>query len=219
MYQVSAGAPSRRCSGRATAARPIQRAGGHNSSSSVPRLRRRLQRRPPITFDDAYAVRDALPKTARWAIQDVRWVSPQTRYTYTLANGEYRVTGVSQCQTTSSCSGTADEVKTVIAYNADGSVYWTATGNGSETLVATTTMAYDSIGNLATVDGPLSGNADTVRTRYNTARQVVGTISPVSSSSSLWMQHLPQPSHKASHWPRSSCSIGSSQNLLISPSA
>ena len=41
---------------------------------------RRLQRRPPITFDDAYAVRDALPASARWAIQDVRWVSPQTKY-------------------------------------------------------------------------------------------------------------------------------------------
>jgi putative ABC transport system permease protein len=41
---------------------------------------RRLQRRPPITFEDAYAVRDALPPTARWAIQDIRWVSPQTRY-------------------------------------------------------------------------------------------------------------------------------------------
>lgn len=39
-----------------------------------------LQRRPPITFDDAYAVRDALPATAHWAIQDLRWVSPQTRY-------------------------------------------------------------------------------------------------------------------------------------------
>jgi putative ABC transport system permease protein len=41
---------------------------------------RRMQRRPPITFDDAYAVRDALPRSARWAIQDLRWVSPQTRY-------------------------------------------------------------------------------------------------------------------------------------------
>jgi putative ABC transport system permease protein len=41
---------------------------------------RKLQRRPPITFEDAYAVRDALPAGARWAIQDIRWVSPQTRY-------------------------------------------------------------------------------------------------------------------------------------------
>jgi putative ABC transport system permease protein len=41
---------------------------------------RALMRRPPITFDDAYAVRDALPPTARWAIQDVRWASPLTAY-------------------------------------------------------------------------------------------------------------------------------------------
>jgi putative ABC transport system permease protein len=41
---------------------------------------RKLQRRPPITFEDAYAVRDALPPSAHWAIQDIRWVSPQTRY-------------------------------------------------------------------------------------------------------------------------------------------
>lgn len=41
---------------------------------------RQLQRRPPITFDDAYAVRDALPPSAKWAIQDVSWKSPVTRY-------------------------------------------------------------------------------------------------------------------------------------------
>jgi hypothetical protein len=42
----------------------------------------------------------------------VNGVSPQTRYSYTLTNGEYRVTGISQCQTAGSCVGTADEVKT-----------------------------------------------------------------------------------------------------------
>ena len=34
---------------------------------------RAMQRRPPITVEDAYAVRDALPPGARWAIQDLRW--------------------------------------------------------------------------------------------------------------------------------------------------
>jgi putative ABC transport system permease protein len=38
------------------------------------------QRRPPITVDDAFAVRDALPSGTRWAIQDVRWFNPQTKY-------------------------------------------------------------------------------------------------------------------------------------------
>src|SRR5688572_14660978 len=35
---------------------------------------------------------------------------------------------------------------------------------------------------------------------------------PVSSSSSLCRQQRPQPSHKASHWPRSSALSGCSQN-------
>jgi len=41
---------------------------------------RAWQRRPPVTVEDANAVRDALPAGARWAIQDVRWISPQTKY-------------------------------------------------------------------------------------------------------------------------------------------
>jgi YD repeat-containing protein len=88
------------------------------------------------------------------------------------------VTEVSQCRTTSSCAGTADEVKTALAYDANGNVYWTATGNGTGTLVAATTMTFDSIGNPVTVDGSLPGNADTGRTRYNSARQVIGAVSP-----------------------------------------
>ncbi|HEU4642035.1 MAG TPA: ABC transporter permease [Gemmatimonadaceae bacterium] len=44
---------------------------------------RSWQHRPPITVADAYAVRDALPAGARWAIDDVRWLSPTSRY----ANG------------------------------------------------------------------------------------------------------------------------------------
>ena len=41
---------------------------------------RAWQRRPPITVDDANAVRDVLPDGTRWAIQDVRWFTPQTKY-------------------------------------------------------------------------------------------------------------------------------------------
>ena len=41
---------------------------------------RRMQRRPAITVEDAYAVRDALPPTGRWAIQDARWFNPTTKY-------------------------------------------------------------------------------------------------------------------------------------------
>jgi RHS repeat-associated protein len=105
-------------------------------------------------------------------------VRPQTRYSYTLTNGEYRLTGTSQCQTGSSCAGTADEVVTSIAYDANGNVTSSSAGNGAGTLTATSAMTYDYLGNLLTVDGPLSGSGDTTRYRYNAARQVVGAVSP-----------------------------------------
>ncbi len=105
-------------------------------------------------------------------------VRPQTRYSYTLTDGEYQLTGISQCRTASACAGTADEVKSAFAYDPNGNLYWTASGDGTGALVATTTMAFDPVGNAATVDGPLPGTADTARIRYNAARQVVGTVSP-----------------------------------------
>jgi RHS repeat-associated protein len=103
---------------------------------------------------------------------------PQTRYIYTLTNGEYRLTGTSTCQTGSSCTGTADEVMSAIAYDASGNVTTTSTGNGADTLTSASAMTYDGLGNLLTVDGPLSGTADTVRIRYDSGRRVVGTVSP-----------------------------------------
>ncbi|MFL6845525.1 MAG: RHS repeat-associated core domain-containing protein [Allosphingosinicella sp.] len=103
---------------------------------------------------------------------------PQVRYSYTLTNGEYRLTGTSQCQTTSSCAGGADEVVTSLAYDVNGNLTSSSAGNGSGTLTATATMTYDYLGNLLTVDGPLSGTADIGRIRYDAARQVVGTVSP-----------------------------------------
>ncbi|HEY0314339.1 MAG TPA: RHS repeat-associated core domain-containing protein [Allosphingosinicella sp.] len=105
-------------------------------------------------------------------------VRPQTRYSYTLTGGAYHVTAVSACQTTSSCAGGSDEAKTTAAYDSNGNVTSTTSGDGTGTLAATTAMTYDGYGNLLTVDGPLSGSADTVRYRYNAARQAVGVIGP-----------------------------------------
>jgi len=105
---------------------------------------------------------------------------PQTRYSYSLVNGEYQLTGVSACQTGTapSCVGTSDEVKTTIAYDSNGNVTSVSSGDGAGTLTATRTMTYDSAGNLLTVDGPLSGSADTTRYLYDSGARLVGTISP-----------------------------------------
>jgi RHS repeat-associated protein len=106
-------------------------------------------------------------------------VAPQTRYTYSVGtDGVSQAVAVSECQTGSSCAGTSDEVKTTIAYDANGNVTSKAVAAGDNSLSAASAMTYDPLGNLLTVDGPLSGTADTTRYRYNGARQLVGIVSP-----------------------------------------
>lgn len=104
----------------------------------------------------------------------------QTRYSYTLSGGIYRATGISACSAGSSpsCVGTTGESRTVISYDSWGNVTSVQRRDGTGALSATTTMTYDGWGNLLTVDGPLSGSADTTRYRYNAARQLIGVIGP-----------------------------------------
>ncbi|TMJ18608.1 MAG: RHS repeat-associated core domain-containing protein [Alphaproteobacteria bacterium] len=105
---------------------------------------------------------------------------PEIRYSYTLTNGEYLLTGISSCATGAapSCLGTSDESLTVIGYDANGNATSVTRRDGTGTLTATSTMTYDGLGNLLTVDGPISGTADTTRYRYNSARQVIGVVGP-----------------------------------------
>ncbi|HYI63665.1 MAG TPA: hypothetical protein VEW71_02145, partial [Allosphingosinicella sp.] len=113
-------------------------------------------------------------------------VSPQNRVTYsqvTAVTGQpvYLPTNVSACQTTSSCDGQADEAETNISYSTSNLLTTSVargSGDGTTTPTATTAATYDSIGNLLTADGPLSGTADTIRYRYNASRQMVGAIGP-----------------------------------------
>ncbi|MFA6125649.1 MAG: hypothetical protein WC704_17720, partial [Sphingomonas sp.] len=105
---------------------------------------------------------------------------PQTRYSYTTISGVPMVTGISTCRTgaAASCVGTGDEVKTNASYNSNLLPISINNGSGDGSLTATTTAAYDSVGNLLTVDGPLAGAADTTSFRYDADRARVGIISP-----------------------------------------
>lgn len=102
---------------------------------------------------------------------------PKATYSYTATSGVQLLTGTSTCQTTASCIGTADEVKTTIGYNSNllPTTVTKAAGDGS--LTATTTVGYDDVGNVQTVDGPLPGTADTTTYRYDADREQVGVIS------------------------------------------
>ncbi|MCX8477456.1 MAG: hypothetical protein MT490_16830, partial [Sphingomonas sp.] len=126
-------------------------------------------------------------------------IRPETRYGYSTLQAYFNTAGsmaasglpvtlltsTSTCQTTASCTGTANEIVTGITYGPQTA----GTGNnlapvsvikgaGDFSLLATTSYTYDDTGNVLTVDGPLAGTADTVRYRYDNVRQQIGATSP-----------------------------------------
>ncbi len=142
--------------------------------------------KPVTTTDERGNVTDYVYNSTHGGVEKVTLPAPvgggtrpETRYSYSLTNGEYKLTGASQCQTSAgpSCSSSADEVKAEIAYDAHGNVTSVTRKAGDNSLVSTTTATYDAVGNVATVDGPLSGSADTTTYRYDARRQLVGAIS------------------------------------------
>jgi RHS repeat-associated protein len=91
------------------------------------------------------------------------------------------------CATAATCGGTANERATAITYPSsstpNNALPTSITlRNGDSSIVETTAVTYDGIGNVVSVDGPLSGTGDTTVAFYNAARQQTGAIGPSSSS-------------------------------------
>lgn len=132
-------------------------------------------------------------------------IPPQTRTSYGTFQAYYRQassggptasalsvtlpTATSACAsasgTPSSCVGTSSETRTVINWGPQTSgtannllPVSTTARDGTGSLTATSTATYDAIGNILTVDGPLSGTDDTTTFRYDILRRRVGVISP-----------------------------------------
>lgn len=127
-------------------------------------------------------------------------VRPQKRYAYAVRQAYYKnnsgsvvasgagtsvLTGVSACRTGTNCLGGSDEVKTTIDHGPQtpGTAnnllpVSTTEGSGDGTVSATTSFSYDQIGNLASINGPLAGSADTTRLIYDSNRRRVGIVGP-----------------------------------------
>ena len=127
-------------------------------------------------------------------------VRPQTRYFYTAyyawfqnsagslvqaATPIYKLTSISSCRTTASCTNTADEVRTTFGYQvgsgSTGSnllLISVTQSSGDGSLSRVMTFSYDNLGNRVAVDGALPGTADTITTRYDALRRAVGVIGP-----------------------------------------
>jgi RHS repeat-associated protein len=133
---------------------------------------------------------------------DASGVRPQKRFGYTQlyawikgASGAYvqapsavwMLTSISECRSLSSCVGSADEIRQTITYGSAGvannllpTSVTIASGDGSVSV--TTNRTYDFSGNVLTLDGPLPGNLDTTRYRYNSLRRLTGKVDPPGAS-------------------------------------
>jgi RHS repeat-associated protein len=109
-------------------------------------------------------------------------VRPQIRYSYTNVTTPggtvvSKLQSISQCQTTASCTGTADERKTTYSWSNQLLPTAITQANGTGTLSATATIVSDAVGNVASIDGPLAGTADTATIRYDLMRRRIGATS------------------------------------------
>ncbi len=111
---------------------------------------------------------------------------PQSRNSYIAVQGGTdpilyppvtMLSAVAACATGSSCTSSA-EIRQSATFNANLLPISVTKGNTSGTVSATNLVAYDARGNVDTVDGPLSGTADTSKFIYDSADQQTGNISP-----------------------------------------
>lgn len=131
---------------------------------------------------------------------DPAGVRPETRYTYTALRAYTRgasgallaapttvssLTQISSCTAGATCAGTANERLTLYNYGAvDGTVannllpVVVTRRDGGSAVTAQSSLAYDKVGNLTSVDGPLAGAVDTTTYRYDAARQRIGVVAP-----------------------------------------
>ena len=93
----------------------------------------------------------------------------------------YMPTGSTRCRTAATCSGTANEQVSAIAYSNSSQPNLlpvsTTVKLGDNTSASTTAYTYNILGQVLTVDGPDAGTADTVYNRYDSAGRPVGSIS------------------------------------------
>ena len=123
---------------------------------------------------------------------------PEVRYGYTAfdqngryaaidqngvvsGSGIYLATSTSTCLTrdvASYCLNTADEVRRTLTVGPNLLVTSEMVSAGDASLWALSGYSYDPVGNKLTTDGLLPGPEDTVRYRYDLARQLVGVVGP-----------------------------------------
>lgn len=127
-------------------------------------------------------------------------IRPQQRFAYETREARFKtpygnimgsgvptwsLVSTSQCRTLAACATNPDdEIKSTIDYGPQGgpvtNILPVSIKNhaADNSVSATTKYGYDQVGNLVTVDGPLSGTSDVTKFRYDLHRRLVGEIGP-----------------------------------------
>ncbi|WP_230482635.1 RHS repeat-associated core domain-containing protein [Sphingomonas sp. Leaf21] len=149
----------------------------------------------PTYTVDARGNRTDYTYTAFGAIQTItrpagaNGVRPMTTMSYVQAAASFGgkqgdsiwlLGGSSECQTQASCAGSADEVKTTISYDATSALLPTTVSrtSGDNSVSSVVNSTFYATGDVKTVDGPLPGNADSVRYYYDSMRRETGIVGP-----------------------------------------
>ncbi len=104
---------------------------------------------------------------------------PEMRYTYADAStGIYRVDTTKSCASGSSCANAANETVQAFTYDSKRRVVTTTVRAGNSSVISTSSITYTSLGDIATVDGPLSGTADTAYLYYDDIRRLRASVTP-----------------------------------------
>ncbi len=122
-------------------------------------------------------------------------VRPQLRYGYQSRSAVYLnsvgalvsgspvslLASVKSCSQGATCAGTADETVAETDYGPTAGVnnllaVSVATRSGNGAVQSVEGSAYDAVGDLVSVDGPLPGAADVTHSRYDIMRRVVGVV-------------------------------------------
>lgn len=111
-------------------------------------------------------------------VQNAGGTNPSSQIRYEQISGVWMPVRRWTCRTQVSCENTADAVQTTTQYNANLLPTSVSIGAGDGSLQATTAYTYTAAGDVLTVDGPLSGSADTTRYYYDAARQQLGAVGP-----------------------------------------
>lgn len=138
--------------------------------------------------DPAPTVGAVRPQARQAYAQRYAWYRQNGAATITQAASPIWVrTGTSDCAVGSApaCVGTVNEVVTATTYQTGSASAASnllplsvTAGAGNGSLTASTSTTYDAVGNVRTVNGPLSGTADTTWFFTDAMRQPLGAIAP-----------------------------------------